>query len=155
MQLLIRIALLATFAAVVFLNPLYLGRVLYYALVLALFALGLLFWYTTWRVGKRAAREHLKGPVRYYANGSLAPSPDERRTWGALVVGDDEVCFLVRSGSIIKTGWSVRREDVIHTAAFVSKRKKGLLLATEKEGRYFYATAIEELVALFDAPQKE
>lgn len=153
MQLLVRIALLATTAALVFLNPLYLGRGLYYALLVLLFALGLLFWYTSWRVGKKAAASHLGEPISYYANGSLARSLDERRLWGALVVGDEHIHFLVRKGKTVEGEWKVRRADVIHTAAFVSKRKKGLLLATEKEGRYFYTNKAEQVATLVGSPQ--
>ena len=155
MQPIVRIALLATTAAVVFLNPLYLGRVLYYSLFVLLFGLGLLYWYTTWHVGKKAASVYVKGPLRYRSNATMASSLEEKRVWGALVITDDEVLFLMRSGKTIETGWSAVRSEVICTAPFANQRKKGLLLATEKEGRYVYINATEPVVALLSPPQNE
>ncbi len=155
MQLLIRIALLATTAAVVFLNPLYLGRSLYYALLALLLALALIFWVTTWRIGRRRAARYVQEEILYHESGAFSRSLDEKKEWGALVMTQETVRFLVRRGALIETAWQIDRHDVVHLSPFVTKRKKGLLIVAEEEGRYFYTNKPERLITLLKSPQKE
>ena len=155
MQLLIRIVLLATTAAVVFLNPLYLGRAIYYALLALLLALALIFWVTTWRIGRKRAARHVAEDILHHESGAYSSSLDEKREWGALVITEEKMLFLVRRGETVETAWEIERGDVIHLSPFVTKRKKGLLIATEEEGRYFYTNKPESLITLLKLPQKE
>ena len=154
MQIIIRIALLATTAAVVFLNPLYVGRTLYYALLALLLALALLFWVTTWRIGRKRAARYVKEPLLHHESGSYSSSLDEKRELGALVVTEEKILFLVRRGTPIETAWEIERGDVIHLSPFVTKRKKGLLIATEEEGRYCYTKKPERLITLLTVPHQ-
>ena len=155
MQLLIRIALLATTAAVVFLNPLYLGRARYYALFALLLVLALIFWVTTWHIGRRRAQRHVGEPIRHQVSGALFSSFTERREWGALVITDEKILFLVRSRARIENVWSIDREQVIRLAIVVAGRKNNLLIATEEEVRYFQTSKPEKLITLLRVPQKE
>ena len=72
-----------------------------------------------------------------------------------MVVTEEKILFLVRRGTPIETAWEIERGDVIHLSPFVTKRKKGLLIATEEEGRYCYTKKPERLITLLTVPHQE
>ncbi len=155
MQFFVRIALLVTMADVVFLNPLSLGRAIYYALCVLLFGLGFIFWVTTWHIGRRRAGGHVDGKILCHQSGSLSSSLDEKRIWGALIVTEQHILFLVRRGSVVETAWCIERVAVVQCLPFVTKRKRGLLFTAEEESRYFYTNGAEPLLTCLKIPQKE
>ena len=83
MQVLVKIALLALTLVLVFINPLYIGRVVYYSLFPLLFVLVWLFYRIAYYVTEDAVRKVTSEPFSYSRFCALIPPVDD----GDLISG--------------------------------------------------------------------
>ena len=141
MQALIKIALLALTLVLVFINPLYIGRVVYYSLFPLLFVLVWLFYRTSYVVSERAVRKATTEPFSYSCFCALVPPVDDGDLIrGRLIITDKRLALFQKDAKqkAVKEVWSMDIAEVKHftVGQVLSVRKGVTFLAEELEARF-------------------
>ncbi len=155
MRLFVRIALLATCALVIFINPHYIGWLGYGSLIALFFVFGLLYWVTTWRISRREAERFVQQPIRVRCDGAWTVAIGQKAVWGSVVITACEVLFLTRNQSTVECAWRIDLAELVSIQSVMAGRKRALLLQDEKEGRYVYGCTTKLLATLNASFQNE
>lgn len=141
MQVLVKIALLALTLVLVFINPLYIGRVVYYSLFPLLFVLVWLFYRIAYYVTEDAVRKVTSEPFSYSRFCALIPPVDDGDLIrGRLIITVTRLVLFQKEakGGTVKEVWSM---DIAQVKQFtvgqvLSVRKGVTFIADEREARF-------------------
>lgn len=141
MQVLIKFVLLSLTAVLVFINPLYIGRVLYYSLFPLLFVLVWLFYRTAYFVSEASVRKVFQESYSYSLFCALVPPVDDGDLIrGRLVFTSKSLVLFQRNpkGGGCKEVWRMDIDQIKQfTVGRVLSVRKGITFSTEeREARF-------------------
>lgn len=148
MRFLLSVFLLATMLVVIFINPLWLGRILHFTLILLLFVLGGLYWYVIAKVSAKDAATFVGERVILLRFGATGETAAQTKRWGSLVVTEAEILFLSRKAKEIEVAFRLDRDHIRSVSLEKEGRKKRLLLIDDEEEHWILATRPSALVRL-------
>ncbi len=141
MQVLIKIALLALTLVLVFINPLYIGRVVYYSLFPLLFVLVWVFYRIAYYVSEDAVRKLVSQDFSYSCFCALVPPIDDGDLIrGRLIITETRLALYqkqAKGGAIVEV-WSMDVDQIkeFTTGQVLSVRKGMTFLTEDREARF-------------------
>lgn len=148
MQIFLRLALLATMLAVVFINPAYIGRSCYNLLLFLLLLLGVLFWYSSQRITSRMQRKLIAEEILLVRSGIYKGPEDLKGRWVTLLLSDHTLYVLERGAREVEILLAVARSEV--AVQREAGRKKVLRLQIEDAEYSFRSMRPKALVSALE-----